>query len=122
MGCCDSSGVCQLGQSAASCGASGAQCTPCGAGLTCTLGVCVPGGGSGGGSSGTGGGSSGNGGGFTPGTGKSELLSGTRLRAINLIGQDGSKAPYSVYGYSGFFWDTQLSTYCSNTWAQFIAP
>jgi hypothetical protein len=97
----------------------------CGSGLSCAQGVCNigagggssgTGGGSsgtGGGSSGTGGGSSGTGGGTVSGV-DNELVSGTRLRAIYMLGADGSKIPWSYSGLSyNIFWDNQLNTYCT---------
>jgi hypothetical protein len=61
-----------------------------------------------GGSSGTGGGTqSGTGGGVVVSSNDQELVSGTRLRAINLAGDDGSRAPFSM-----MFWDNTLNTYC----------
>lgn len=110
-GCCEPSGKCQLGQSMTRCGANGNTCSQCGAGLNCVSGTCsaIGAGGSsgtGGGSSGTGGGggSSGTGGGST-GTVGQDLVSGTRLRAVNFTGADGAKAPF-------VFFDNTLQTYC----------
>ncbi len=99
-----------MGVSTTSCGARGALCTECGVGLSCSSGACVFGVGAGGGASSTGGGAGGGivGGGVAGGIGRidQELVSGTRLRAVNYIGSDGSRAP-------AFFWDTQLNTVCS---------
>src|SRR5438094_9117050 len=69
-------------------------------------------GGTGGGSSAGGGsgGSSGSGGGSSSNT--EDLVSGTRLRAVNLVGDDGSKMPL-------FFWDTMMQTYCSPQFGSF---
>lgn len=107
QGCCDQRGACQMGVSASSCGARGMLCTECGAGLVCSSGACLFAG-SGGGSTGTGGGISG--GGSAAGGGiamiNQELVSGSRLRAINFVGGDGSRAP-------AVFWDSQLNTVCT---------
>ncbi len=103
-GCCDRDGVCQLGEATSACGTTGAQCTPCGMGLSCRGGACTSTGGTGGGTSGTGGGS-----GTGSGTAGQELVSGTRLRAIYHLGEDGSKAATTPT----IFWDTALSTYCA---------
>ncbi len=54
IGCCTSAGVCQAGNSAAACGASGNLCDSCVGSQTCTGGVCS--------TNGTGGGSGGGGG------------------------------------------------------------
>jgi hypothetical protein len=78
MGCCDASGTCQGGSLATACGTRGATCQPCGAGTTCSLGVCTlsgtgggtgAGGGTGGSSGGGTGGSSGGGTGGSSGGG-----------------------------------------------------
>lgn len=118
QGCCDQRGVCQMGVSTTSCGARGMLCTECGVGLSCSSGACafsagggVSGTGGGGASSiggGSGGGGVGLGGGVGGGLGRidQELVSGSRLRAVNYLGSDGSRAP-------AFFWDTQLNTVCS---------
>ncbi len=88
--------------------------------MTCSNSTCQLSFGSGGGVSGTGGGLSGTGGGSSNGGGQAggfataggfvridqELVSGSRLRAINLVGPDGSRAPL-------MFWDTQLNTVCN---------
>lgn len=58
-GCCDSSDVCQLGQSSTACGTGGNACLACGTGLACSSGVCVASGAGGGGGTGTGGGGGG---------------------------------------------------------------
>ena len=68
MGCCDTAGVCQVGNNSQSCGAFGGQCNPCALGLSCNAGVCVPFGGNGGGAA-TGGGSGATGGGSATGGG-----------------------------------------------------
>lgn len=102
QGCCDVRGVCQLGQSPSACGARGLLCTECGLGLTCATGACITenvGGNAGG--SGVGGGQAVAGGSSTG----QELVSGSRLRAVNHVGPDGSRAP-------AFFWDTQLAIPC----------
>lgn len=117
-----------MGISTSTCGAHGALCTECGLGLSCsTTGACVFS--SGGGVSGTGGGTvsgGGNsgggvatGGGFVTGGGvgriDQELVSGTRLRALNYVGADGSRAPLG-------FWDNQLDTVCQAALAYFGGP
>ncbi len=64
-GCCDATGQCQAGNTAAACGVSAAQCTSCGV-LSCTFGVCSSAQGTTGGGNGTtggGGGTTGGGGG-----------------------------------------------------------
>src|SRR5262245_51047981 len=43
-GCCDPSGVCQLGTTPLQCGRGGAACAACPTGQQCTLGVCGGGG------------------------------------------------------------------------------
>lgn len=60
-GCCDASGVCQLGTTAAACGVSGGSCLVC-AGTTCAAGICKNAG-SGGGTGAKGGGTGSTGGG-----------------------------------------------------------
>jgi hypothetical protein len=40
-GCCDDGGACEPGASDLACGARGASCTSCGAGLTCSSGACT---------------------------------------------------------------------------------
>jgi len=106
-GCCDRDGVCQVGLATGACGKEGAQCTPCGMGLSCNAGVCSSSGGTGGGSStGTGGGSATGG---STGTLGQELVSGTRLRAIYHHGPDGSRSALQL----NVFWDTMLNAYCS---------
>lgn len=82
-------------------------CTECGAGLTCSTGACVFGS-SGGGASGTGGGFVAAGGNASGGVARldQDLVSGSRLRAINFVGGDGSRAP-------AVFWDNQLNTVCA---------
>lgn len=56
------------------------------------------------------------GGGSAGGIGRvdQELVSGTRLRAVNYVGSDGSRAP-------AFFWDSQLNTLCSPGFANGVA-
>jgi hypothetical protein len=56
LGCCDAMGMCRGGSEATACGASGAACTVCGAGSTCSFGTCGSNqpGGTGGGSAGGG--------------------------------------------------------------------
>ncbi len=65
-GCCDSTGICQTGQTDAVCGLGGAACGTCDPIHVCTAGVCTsrfnPDGGSGGGGGGSGGSGGGNGG------------------------------------------------------------
>lgn len=74
-GCCDASGVCQIGNEPTSCGAAGNTCSVCAAGMTCSVGACVPqGNGTGGGNGGSGGGSAGTGGGMGGG---SAMMMGT---------------------------------------------
>ncbi|MBL8923073.1 MAG: hypothetical protein JNJ54_29760 [Myxococcaceae bacterium] len=117
MGCCDSRGTCQLGSTASFCGQRGATCGVCGLGLICSQGLCGPPSlsvnpGAGGGSTTSGGGPGAGGG--TPGRAWQELASGTRLKAIHLTGDDGSKAPLSWgLNVSAIFWDSQLSLYCT---------
>ncbi len=68
-GCCQVDGTCAGGNAPSACGLGGAQCQPCGANFTCTLGQCTAlpslgggqGGGGGGGSGNTGGGNTGGG-------------------------------------------------------------
>ncbi len=62
-GCCDSSGVCQQGETSLACGASGNTCDVCATGEQCVAAVCVPGSVVGGGSGATGGGTGTTGGG-----------------------------------------------------------
>lgn len=121
-GCCSAEGRCELGQSLSLCGRAGATCTACGAGLDCREGLCTPanltnvgggiafGGGiaSSGGS--TAGGVAGTGGGV--GVARQELESGSRLRAVRLVGVDGSRAPGVALG-AALFWDTLKQEYCS---------
>jgi hypothetical protein len=107
-GCCEPSGKCQLGQSTTRCGSNGNTCGQCGMGLSCVSGLCSANGA--GGSSGTGGGSAtgggvGGSGGGSSGTTGQELVSGTRLRAVNFTGSDGARAPF-------VFFDLTLQTYC----------
>lgn len=66
-GCCDGAGACQAGTAPSACGTAGRVCSACMAGDTCSLGFCVPGPGSGGGSAG--GGAVMRGGGFAGGLG-----------------------------------------------------
>lgn len=67
VGCCDTSGNCQIGVALSACGTNGAACAACTGGMTCTLGTCRfqnnAGGGSGGGSAGGGSAGGGAGGG-----------------------------------------------------------
>lgn len=116
QGCCDQRGACQVGTSQTSCGARGMLCTECGAGLTCSTGACVFGS-SGGGASGTGGGFVAAGGSAGGGVARldQELVSGSRLRAINFVGGDGSRAP-------AVFWDNQLNTVCAASAASGPTP
>lgn len=121
-GCCSREGRCELGQALSQCGRGGAACTSCGVGLDCRDGVCAAinlnvGGGlaSGGGVASSGGGSTAGG---LPGTGggvgvsRQELESGSRLRAVHLVGADGSRAPGGALG-AALFWDTLKQEYCS---------
>ncbi|MFZ5438945.1 MAG: hypothetical protein ACOZQL_02995, partial [Myxococcota bacterium] len=76
-GCCDAKGLCQGGATPTACGSFGAACQACQLGFQCQLGVCVPGGGMGGGSStGGGGGSTGGGGGSIGGGGGGSIGGG----------------------------------------------
>jgi hypothetical protein len=54
-GCCDFEGVCRPGNSSDQCGLTGVMCKACDPGLSCTLGSCRPGFGTGGGGQGGGG-------------------------------------------------------------------
>lgn len=64
LGCCDAAGMCRTGGEPSACGSSGAACSVCAAGASCSFGTCgTPGGATGGGASG--GGSGGGGGGST---------------------------------------------------------
>ncbi|MFT3840841.1 MAG: hypothetical protein QM723_27880 [Myxococcaceae bacterium] len=68
-GCCDATGVCQLGVAGVACGSNGALCEACAPGQTCSVGLCrFPPSGNGGGSS-AGGGFGGAGGGSATGGG-----------------------------------------------------
>ena len=113
-GCCSADGRCVAGSANDACGKAGGACVDCfSRGQQCFLSACTNGV-SGGGSGGTGGGSSGGGAGGGSGGGvttlNQELVSGSRLRAIHLVGADGSKAPW--YGPGPVFWDSQLETIC----------
>ncbi|MBL8950681.1 MAG: hypothetical protein JNK82_07890 [Myxococcaceae bacterium] len=109
-GCCTSDGVCHTGSENSACGADGLGCNDCtSANATCTAShVCLTGstaGGSGGGN-GTGGGTTTTV--FPPGTNEQQLISGTRLKAVRVIGADGAQAPFA-----SVFWDTQLQIPCA---------
>lgn len=77
-GCCAADGTCRGGNETSFCGKTGAQCIACGAGQSCTFGVCVaaPGGGGGSGSTGGGGGATGGGAGGGAATGGGSATGG----------------------------------------------
>lgn len=79
VGCCDSDGLCQGGNSLSACGIGGNTCKRCTVTETCMQGLCVTGGtGFSGGSAGTGGGNAGGGavGGGSPGGGSAGGVAG----------------------------------------------
>lgn len=112
-GCCTASGVCETGFDDATCGQDGTGCADCvSSGATCNPNhVCLAGAGgssgSGGGGAGSGG-STGTGGGTVVGVQDQELISGSRLKAVRVVGSDGAQAPFGAV-----FWDTQLSIACT---------